>query len=1138
MNNLKPKSSGESNSAEKEPFVFSFPPEIRQEVFDSLASICPQAKLQLVLLDRSARRRYRGPSNVTIYDGEGGESDKALSEDPCDLVILDDYLDAFIEEATEFRKFFSDPSLPDYTYLEIRNLQITTPFTHSRLAWALDALKLFPLSQLKISGDGYSIDLSDYLKTVKVVLKRLPDIPQVTLVLKHYEDEENAADEDVKLTAYYAKASYETEFPPNSEGESPAYSAHVDAQHEDRRRLQRRWKKKLLAVAPSLEEIYLHDCFLESLEQGGGYRKLWCLVAGVGEGEKVWREDEWGFPQLPKMATITSFIGPSTRKASFDAWESDQEYEEVPERGWKQVKNALLTRLGDTPRLGKHVDDAHQLLASATQRNSTICKFLLRGWSNSSNRECVHPPTPITERQSSLSPFSELESLVVPRSKLTPPFWLTRSPFEALTNWPQFSTALPERYAGARWSTNLFNPAPLYISASCMKTAQWKSSGHRQALPYLPLATPQSSGGRCSLGLFCLWGIEFLAIELNSHIFGFREPLRVLAMLELSGGNIGYQELILYGTTTVTTTVALIRWKFVTHAFIDGYSRFVTALKISSNNTANTVLEVFQSGIEKNGLPSRVRGDHGTENVLVAAFMLQMRGHDRGSYIFGKSVHNVRIERLWVDYHAGHTQPWYLLFHDLELSHGLNHENNNHLWLLHHLFLGAMNAAAQQWVAAWNSHRIRTQRSRTPEDIFFFGLVELGCRGIGDLPIRNEDNDIVDYQEFGVDWTFINHTASMERFYERHPEERQVPVNQFSRHETEPHPLNEVLCDAPHCPFPPGLVEAIDHALHQEFGDELLSTTMTIMLTPFLLEDSFVARTSGRTGEAIPTEDILAILNENRGSPELGEDEDILDANSSTLQTVPTTEAQVRAIVAGLGGELPDTGGVIEPENNETPSFINVGYDIEDLQQNKIIELDLPPDPRVGEVINILLAANPELIGGDIKPHPTPCRDSKDKDFLRRLHFASSDPDLTVLISNKPLSISLPDYHKDSSFKNVGLLGDILNLHHNFGERLVAASFDEPSLVRMELLHQRPVYTMYFVTKVSVSAITSDSTAASTEDAPSLNLPAISTSIEDVPSSNLPAQEAETANGHRLPNRIPPLSILGTVFSPAEARGA
>lgn len=80
----------------------------------------------------------------------------------------------------------------------------------------------------------------------------------------------------------------------------------------------------------------------------------------------------------------------------------------------------------------------------------------------------------------------------------------------------------------------------------------------------------------------------------------------------------------------------LIRYKFVIHAFVDGFSRFVVGIQVVNNNCGATVLQLFHRARGKHGTPSRVRGDHGVENILVAATMEDIRGSNRGSYIWGR----------------------------------------------------------------------------------------------------------------------------------------------------------------------------------------------------------------------------------------------------------------------------------------------------------------------------------------------------------------------------------------------------------------------------------------------------------------------------------------------------------------------
>nr|XP_058962207.1 uncharacterized protein LOC131789152 [Pocillopora verrucosa] len=145
---------------------------------------------------------------------------------------------------------------------------------------------------------------------------------------------------------------------------------------------------------------------------------------------------------------------------------------------------------------------------------------------------------------------------------------------------------------------------------------------------------------------------------------------------------------------------SLIRWGFVIHGCMDGFSRRVVFLRCSNNNLSQTVLELFLKAIEKDGLwPSRIRVDYGVENVLVCDAMVEARGEGRGSFIAGPSTRNQRIERLWRDvfrinlalheymeafnHHkvrtANHWSPYGMLNEDNPLVHGQLDEDPNDL---------------------------------------------------------------------------------------------------------------------------------------------------------------------------------------------------------------------------------------------------------------------------------------------------------------------------------------------------------------------------------------------------------------------------------------------------------------------------
>ncbi|KIJ99462.1 hypothetical protein K443DRAFT_133066 [Laccaria amethystina LaAM-08-1] len=147
-----------------------------------------------------------------------------------------------------------------------------------------------------------------------------------------------------------------------------------------------------------------------------------------------------------------------------------------------------------------------------------------------------------------------------------------------------------------------------------------------------------------------------------------------------------------------------------------------------------------------------------------------LRGVERGSYIWGRSVHNVRIERLWRDVMLGFGQKWKDFFQNLEVHDQLNHNLNSHIWLLHHL----------------------------PKDMFVFRMMENGMQGLGHHEVDNIHLPQEQIQEYGIDWAAHDEPA-IQHHHDAHNRTDELAHNLFLTHQ--PQHLSHVQVDAPDCPF-------------------------------------------------------------------------------------------------------------------------------------------------------------------------------------------------------------------------------------------------------------------------------------------------------------------------------------------------
>lgn len=164
---------------------------------------------------------------------------------------------------------------------------------------------------------------------------------------------------------------------------------------------------------------------------------------------------------------------------------------------------------------------------------------------------------------------------------------------------------------------------------------------------------------------------------------------------------------------------------FIFHGCIDGYSRRVKYVHVSDKNTSEVVMKMFGVAVARCGLPRRVRADKGSENSLVRDFIREQ--HQRvNAFLYGKSLHNVRIERLWRDVNGQVSSFFKEIFLNMEEQECLDITANLDMFCLSYVFMPRIKERLKNFVSWWNNRRVRTMHQRSPNQVWSISMMEQG----------------------------------------------------------------------------------------------------------------------------------------------------------------------------------------------------------------------------------------------------------------------------------------------------------------------------------------------------------------------------------------------------------------------------
>ena len=154
---------------------------------------------------------------------------------------------------------------------------------------------------------------------------------------------------------------------------------------------------------------------------------------------------------------------------------------------------------------------------------------------------------------------------------------------------------------------------------------------------------------------------------------------------------------------------------FCIHGAIDGYSRRILWLEVSSSNNDPSIVAKYYVNYVRHvsGTASVIRGDKGTENTHIATIQRYFGAlqddsfSGDNSFIYGKSTSNQRIESWWSQLRRSCADWWISYFKDLEYRGLFCNEDIIHVECLKSCFMSILQNELHEAAKLWNTHVIR-----------------------------------------------------------------------------------------------------------------------------------------------------------------------------------------------------------------------------------------------------------------------------------------------------------------------------------------------------------------------------------------------------------------------------------------------